>query len=316
MASQASTTDETTLEPHPLSPHLPPDILTDLLKSARAKARSTETHDNVHIPDLRSVSGEISCLLLGDSMLERFKTTGRSTHFGPEPNATRLDTSSSLPVTHADDGAEIASGTSTSAGPLVQTLATGFIDPSLIPSYNPMTKTFNAGVGGDSLRNIIYRLTGTPTNPGGLLYALQSLASERQPRYIFLLAGTNDLGDGRKPLSTASLSQYRLIIKALTHVLPQARIWVCGLMPKAKVKQTSVIDDSNLLLKTLVEDMNKANTDTRVNVKFLPTDGQLALEHLEDDGVHLNADGYEILGRSMFAKLEEMVHVISAGKKA
>lgn len=243
-------------------------------------------------------------------MLERFKTTGRTTQFGPELNTTRCTTSSELPVTHADDGAEIASGAGTSTEPTVPISTEGFIDPSLIPSHNPTTGIFNPGVGGDSLRNVIYRLTGTSLNPSGLLGSLLALPSSHQPQYVFLLAGTNDLGDGRKPLPAASLSQYRLIVNALAHTFPQTKICVCGLMPKAKVKKPNVIEESNILLKGLVDSINETKLGSQTKVEFLPTDEKLGLEHLENDGVHLSSDGYEILSASMAAKLQAMGYVM------
>lgn len=240
-------------------------------------------------------------------MLERFKTTGRHTPFGPEPNAVRnIASSSALPVTHADDGAEIASGTMSNNEPQVSSSAADLVDPSLIPSYNPTTGVFNVGVGGDSLKNVIYRLTGTPASPGGLLYALSSLPESHQPQYIFLLAGTNDLGDGRKPLPALSLSQYHRVIDALTHVFPRAKICICGLMPKAKVKKAMVIDESNVLLQSLVDDMNQRDREADHAISFLPADEHLGLHHLEGDGVHLNSKGYDILGASMRAELQAL----------
>lgn len=57
---------------------------TSLLESSGAfKERSDGTHDARHGPELaNSPSGRIKLLLLGDSMLERFLTTGKDTKLG------------------------------------------------------------------------------------------------------------------------------------------------------------------------------------------------------------------------------------------
>lgn len=59
------------------------DFAALLQNSGKYKERSDKTHHSVHAPLILEKSSEpIWCLLLGDSMLERFKTTGIHTELG------------------------------------------------------------------------------------------------------------------------------------------------------------------------------------------------------------------------------------------
>src|SRR5271170_1872368 len=59
------------------------DFIQLLRDSGKYKQRSDRTHDDIHVPLLtQSPTTRIRCLLLGDSMLERFKTTGKHTKLG------------------------------------------------------------------------------------------------------------------------------------------------------------------------------------------------------------------------------------------
>ncbi|KAK4696633.1 hypothetical protein P7C71_g1313, partial [Lecanoromycetidae sp. Uapishka_2] len=59
------------------------DFLKALHAAGKYKERSEKTHNQVHAPCLSGPpSGKIRYLLLGDSMLERFQTTGKETWLG------------------------------------------------------------------------------------------------------------------------------------------------------------------------------------------------------------------------------------------
>ncbi|KAF2093925.1 SGNH hydrolase [Rhizodiscina lignyota] len=59
------------------------DLFSRLRTAAKYKERSSTTHDSDHVGPLAERQ-RIECLLLGDSMLERFKTTGCNTPFGAQ----------------------------------------------------------------------------------------------------------------------------------------------------------------------------------------------------------------------------------------
>jgi GDSL-like Lipase/Acylhydrolase family len=172
-----------------------PDFLSLLRTSGNYKERSYVTHDTVHAPALaENLSDPIWCLLLGDSMLERLKTTGAHTKMG----------------------------------------------------QGRFPQIFNAGVGGDRIRNVLYRL-GTKN----LMGALQA----RGVKHAILQMGTNDLRPKRR-LSTEALGQYALILEAVHRASPEAKVLVTGLLPRKDVN-LAAIDASNQDLEQLVSGYNK-----------------------------------------------------------
>ena len=60
------------------------DFHMQLRANGKFKERSSNTHDMVHCPALDKAipDGSIKCVLLGTSMVERFKNTGRNEKFG------------------------------------------------------------------------------------------------------------------------------------------------------------------------------------------------------------------------------------------
>jgi hypothetical protein len=206
-----------------------------------SKTRSSETHDEAHWPLLRAAPTDapIHCLLLGCSMLERFKTTGRETPFG----AARFP------------------------------------------------HVFNAGVGGDRVRNVIYRL-GTK----GLYRVLRA----RGVGFAVLQMGTNDVKK-TKALDAEAVEQYTVVLEAVRRMAREGgiRIVVSGILPRADTEQR-VIDESNAKLRLLVEQMNEEQEErTReeqnrsaeverstkatplCRVYYMPPVQEITLEHLE-----------------------------------
>ncbi len=171
------------------------EFFTLLQAAGKYKERSDQTHDTVHAPLLLQQPGEpIECLLLGDSMLERLKTTGAHT--------------------------EIA--------------------------QCPFPQIFNAGVGGDRIQNVLYRL-GTKD----LFHALHV----RGVKQAIIQMGTNDLRP-KQGLTSDALWQYALVLEALHRAAPGVKILVTGLMPRKGAGQ-ALIDQSNANLERLTRDFNQ-----------------------------------------------------------
>ena len=300
---------------HPLAPHLSSDLLSRLLATAKPKARSTETHDNLHVPELKALDGPVQCLLLGDSMFERFKTTGRNSHFG-DPSSTSMPFTQNgdtiiARVIHPNGGIDVAAGIQPTSAPTTVTLPGTsdpiYPDPSLVSSWNQDSGIFNAGCGGDTIRNVIHRLIGTTCSPG-----LLELLHYHPPRHIFLCMGTNDLGDGKKPLTDPCLTDYSLVLMVLVTLFPSAKICVCGLNPKRRVKRVCVVEDSNRKLEEAISECNEGalwsaehRQNAEIQVDFLPSDPGW-IEHLENDGVHLNEAGYALFGQRLWKRYEDM----------
>jgi GDSL-like Lipase/Acylhydrolase family len=172
-----------------------PDFLLLLRASGKYKQRSDQTHDSVHEPLLTENPLEpIWCLLLGDSMLERLKTTGARTDLGK----------------------------------------------------GQFPHIFNAGVGGDRIQNVLYRL-----DTKGLFWDLKS----HRVKYAVLHMGTNDLRP-KRGLNFATLTQYSLVVEALHRAAPGIKILVTGLMPRTDVDEV-FIHRSNQALQNLVQEYNE-----------------------------------------------------------
>lgn len=184
-------------------PHEGIDVIySELHKHAQYKERSNTTHDRDHAAVLAQ-GKPITCLLLGHSFFERFKTTGESTQFGP--------------------------------------------DRASYPDY------FNAGVGGDKISNIIFRLTDK-----GLLKAIEDTGV----KYALLAMGTNDLANDKKSLQQHHIEQYTLVIRALQQASPGIKILVCGIAPKKRVGRQGVVEESNQMLQRMIGNILKDEPDS------------------------------------------------------
>lgn len=159
------------------------------------KDRSDSTHDSTHLPELSSRfpvddgGKPIDFLLLGTSMLERFKTTGSHTFFATAPGI------------------------------------------------------FNAGVGGDRIRNVVFRL-GEKDLYGRL--------KERGFKTAIIQMGTNDLRP-KKGLTAEALHGYALTLQALRRTGgPGLRILVAGIMRRKDIPD-AIVEESNEKLKALAD---------------------------------------------------------------
>lgn len=200
-----------------------------------------------HEPDRSLVSPPPSInprpiILIGDSMLERFKTTG-------------------------------------------------LLIKSKISSR---PETFNAGVGGDKIENVIYRLD------LGLLQLLQPLL----PLLWVVHIGTNNLRGKKKPLRPFELDNYALLLRALLSVSPlDAKVLAVGIFRRKDIDDASV-RTSNEAIKAVVDKMNGALGSERV--RFVEQPDQLSNAHLVDH-VHLDVEGYGIWDRVLRTKMEEIL---------
>jgi hypothetical protein len=104
---------------------------------------------------------------------------------------------------------------------------------------------FNAGVGGDRIQNVLYRL-----ETKGLFHELKI----RGVKHAVLQMGTNDLKP-KRGLSSDALRQYALVLEAMHRASPKVKVLVTGLMPRKDVAQ-GFIDHSNAGLQHLVQDYN------------------------------------------------------------
>jgi platelet-activating factor acetylhydrolase IB subunit beta/gamma len=245
---------ETTTKPEP--------TFTALQTIAKFKARSHDTSKNTHIPLLHSHTNNApnhgpTVVLVGDSMFERMTTTGETPNFtAPWPSPAMLDDTT---LTKISDNHN--------------------------PPMNRLTRVFNAGVGGDKIQNIAYRLAGAPhpneedRNLPGLL---PMLARCETVRVWAVQAGTNNLSpkQGVRDADVAALG-----------------VLVTGLFYRKDVA-VELVDKANEKVRGLCKGLEERFGQGRVRYLHPPTAVKVE-EHLVDH-VHLSLDGYRLWAEELF----------------
>jgi lysophospholipase L1-like esterase len=229
---------------------------------ARFKERSHATHTQTHQQQLESATpinslpttsselpSQIDIVLLGDSMLERLKTTGKYTQIGQL-------------------------------------------------SY---PRAFNAGVGGDKIENVLYRIK----------LGLLGLLKPKSPKLVVMQVGTNNLRP-RQPLSRQHLDDYHLLLQALLRFLPaQTQILVTGLFKRTDIDE-KYVSQSNIALKELVQTINteemERQTQQNYRVHWIEPPEEIRPDHLADN-VHLNLHGYQIWVEKLYPKIQQLLNI-------
>lgn len=216
----------------------PSDFNAILAASAKFKSRSHATYHKTHLPELTALPQQsITTVLIGDSMLERLKSTGVSTR-------------------------------------------TGTLD-----------RGFNAGVGGDKIENVLYRL--------GL--GMATLLQDRGVRLWVVMVGTNNLSP-KRGLRGDEIEKYGLLLQALLRIAPRSRVLCCEIFRRKDVAE-GLVEESNALLREMIEVVNAGLEERRIEWLDAPTG--VTMERLQDH-VHLNKEGYRIWDEVLFKRIEEM----------
>ncbi|KAK0109455.1 hypothetical protein ONS95_002148 [Cadophora gregata] len=141
-----------------------------------------------------------------------------------------------------------------------------------------LPSSFNAGVGGDRIENVLYRLD------LGLFTSLKN----RGIKLWVLMIGTNHIAQ-KKGLKKKELDAYKVLVQALLRIAPQSRILACGLFQRRDVDDGNM-ERANLTLKEVVGEINKQLGGEKVFWVDAPggVKGHLV------DHVHLNEEGYRI----------------------
>jgi lysophospholipase L1-like esterase len=136
----------------------------------------------------------------------------------------------------------------------------------------PGVASRNYGVGGDTTIGLNNRLD-------------QIIAA--RPAKIFLLIGTNDLGDDDRA-TTQILASYERIVDRFTRELPQTRLYIQSLLPREPQNAGRVLE-INEGLRQIAASRNLTYVD--IYTPFAVEGGGLD-PVVTDDNLHLNAVGY------------------------
>lgn len=154
-------------------------------------------------------------------------------------------------------------------------------------AYNPA----NFGVGMDCLENILWRIT------HGQLEGID-------PQIIIVLGGTNNLDQNTEEYIVSGIRQ---IVTAIQDQLPYTRIVLLGLLPR--VPDASGIDYREKITR-INQALERAYAHSDVYYRDIGADlvGEdgLVSETIMPDGLHLNHQGYRVVGPLLVDIIEEL----------
>jgi GDSL-like Lipase/Acylhydrolase family len=158
-----------------------------------------------------------------------------------------------------------------------------------------LPRSFNAGVGGDKIPSVLYRIQ------LGLLNELKPFA----PKLWVLSIGTNDLRPNG-PFGPRELEGYSLVLKALIRAVPGSRVISTAISYRRDIEDW-IVDESNTGLQQLGEELNRELGAEVVRWLSSPTALDKNTHHA--DHVHYNKEGYCIWDVDLFPVIDEMVRL-------
>lgn len=162
---------------------------------------------------------------------------------------------------------------------------------------------FNAGVGGDKIENVLYRII-----EGKLLDSTSFLNLSD----IFILVGTNNLNNKKQEMSK------KIIIKGIYEIIQHIKIklniklniYILKIPPRTDIK-IGLINDINRLLNMMVGNYK----DEKIKMYFIDWTAEFYNTETENinkeyyfDHVHLNELGYKILSKNLILYLDQILN--------
>jgi platelet-activating factor acetylhydrolase IB subunit beta/gamma len=262
---------------------------------AKYKERSYTTSKTEHIPLLERATKNApnlgpTVVLLGDSMLERMTTTDQS------PNFTELWPSSAM---LPDETLDKWWG---HPGELAQQLVRFENVGHLVTPFHRIDRVFNAGVGGDKIQNLAYRLAGDPEKdlPG----LLPILAWCGTVRLWVVHIGSNNLTP-KRALTPEDLYALEVLVDTLAMVGTRGvrgKVLLTGILDRTDVPK-NLVAKANQDLKSLWNILSDRWGPDRVYWYAPACWRDLDTTTHLDDHVHLNLAGYRWWMESFFLKV-------------
>ena len=158
---------------------------------------------------------------------------------------------------------------------------------------------FNAGVGGDKVENVLYRVI-----EGKLL----DHPSLKTVKCVYLLLGTNNLNNKNSACKDTIINGISKLVDLLINRLPHLEtIHILKISPRTDINQY-LIDEVNLLIAQYIEDVKQYGLDANITLinwtdKLYDNKMQQMKKEYFYDNVHLNTSGYEIMYDYIMATL-------------
>jgi lysophospholipase L1-like esterase len=163
-----------------------------------------------------------------------------------------------------------------------------------IDVWNKYFSAYNAanfGVGGDCLENIKWRI-------------LNGELDGIDPKVIIVLAGTNNLD---KDSEETIVKGIREIAEIIQHKLKNTKLVILGLLPR-NVNETGI--NYARKIGRINEQLASLYANTEITYRNIGTDlineqGAVS-DMIMPDGLHLNSNGYEIIGPKLKSIIDEL----------
>lgn len=139
-------------------------------------------------------------------------------------------------------------------------------------------KPVNLGFGGSTLAACVW-------------FFDKIVAPVRHPHRLILYAGDNDLGDGRRPEEV--LIFFREFMVKLRESYPDIPFYYISIKPS--ISRMEIIDQivhTNAMIEEEIELKPGKNFFINVFDRMMGKDGRPVALYFQDDGLHLNRDGY------------------------
>lgn len=153
-----------------------------------------------------------------------------------------------------------------------------FIGDSLTEAFDwqhhlPAYDVDNLGLSGEPVEGLLNRM-------------LEGYVSKSKPDILFVMTGINNLWRGDHDI----LERYESLLSALSRTLPETRIIVQSILPVTMWVPPAIIEEINAALKTMAAEYRMEYLD--LHSLFLLPDGAPDAACFEEDGVHLEEEGY------------------------
>jgi lysophospholipase L1-like esterase len=156
-------------------------------------------------------------------------------------------------------------------------------------------KAVNYGIGGDSTRQVLYRLDHGAVD--GLKLKL-----------VVLAIGTNNLyADHNSGTDEEIAAGIETIVKSLREKVPTAKILLLGILPRQNDYFSGRVLKINKRISKLADEKTVRFLDMDAKFEKTPGKGDVNEELYVPDKLHLSAKGYEVWAETMKPVFEEMV---------
>jgi lysophospholipase L1-like esterase len=159
---------------------------------------------------------------------------------------------------------------------------------------NQLEDSFNAGVGGDKIENVLYRIS------EGLLGAM----ADKMPELWVVSVGTNNLRPkGETGLKDDEVEAFVVLLAAVLRAAPGSRVLMTEVSYRTDIGD-AIVDVVNEQLRDAVQNMNEAAGEERVLWHSLP---ELRKEEHLLDHVHFNEAGYRMWDEKLVADVKSLL---------